>query len=123
MKVDRAEFLRLAPQLERALPYTGGTHTLEDVWDAIALGEMQMWPGERSIIITEVQQYPRLRAVHLFLGAGEMDGIKQLLPEIEAWARTIGARRITLAGRKGWERSFLAARGYAPQWSVMSREM
>src|SRR5690606_27778643 len=99
------------------------THTLDDVWDAISLGEIQVWTTEHTIIVTEVQQYPRLRAEHLFLGGGRMEGIEQLIPEIEAWAPSSGAQRIALAGRKGWERSFLAARGYAPQWSVMSREL
>lgn len=122
-KPDRAEYLRLAPVLARALPFTGGTHDLSDVWTAIELGEMQMWPHERGIIITEVQDYPRLRAVHLFLAAGDMEAMQRILPGIETWARQIKASRITLAGRKGWERSFLAGRGYAPQWSVMARSL
>lgn len=123
MIADRKEFERLAPVIERALAYTGGTHELEDVWTGIVLGEMQMWSAEHSVVITEIQQYPRLRAVHFFLAAGQMDELERLVPGIEEWGRAIGASRITLAGRKGWERSFLKGRGYTPQWSVMSRSL
>lgn len=121
--VERAEFERLAPVLARSIPFTLGTHTLDDVWASIELGECQFWPGERSVIVTEVQDSPRKRNVHFFLAAGEMAEIEGMVRGIEAWAKHNGAQSVSLAGRHGWVRSFLARSGWKPQWTVMHKEL
>jgi hypothetical protein len=30
---------------------------------------------------------------------------------------------VTLAGRKGWAKTFLKDEGYSPQWSVLAKEL
>lgn len=117
------EFARLEHHLENALEYSGGTHDVVHVFAGIAEGQFQMWAGEDSIIISEILEYPKLRALHFFLVGGHLEELQEMEKTVVDWARTRGCTRATTAGRVGWSRTFLKDRGYAPQWHVMCREL
>lgn len=117
------EFARCEPWIQAALEYDGDTHSLEDVLLLVANGECQFWPGERSAIITEVVRHPRKAVCHFWLAGGDLDELEGMASAVEGWAREQGCTRITLAGRKGWTRSFLAKHGYEPRWTTMSKEI
>ena len=111
-------------QIEGALRYAGGTHTFDDVQESVQAGAMQVFARPRSIIITEIVQYPRSKALHMFLGGGEMEEIEDMFPEIEAWARSIGCSAVTATGRHGWARTFMTRkRGYESVATVYSKEL
>jgi len=114
---------RCRQYVEAALRYTGGTHTIEDIEEAIAAKAMQFWPGQQSAVITEIHVYPQKKALHYFLAGGNMEELSRMRPFIEQWARQIQCTHITLAGRRGWLRTFLANEGYKEQWTVMSKEL
>ena len=120
---DLAEFWRLRKHIEAALEYSAGTHTIDDVADGILEGKFQCWEGKESIIITEIVVYPRLKDLHFFLAGGDLDEISLMEPLITAWGKSLGCTRVSLAGRKGWQKSFLKERGYEPKWSVLSKEL
>jgi len=101
----------VAPKLERALEYAGGTHTLADVLAAVERGDMQLWPGRRSVIVTELVQYPRLRAARVFAGAGDLDELRGMETAVAEWARAQGCERVEGFGRVGWGRA-LRGMGY-----------
>lgn len=120
-----AEWTRLAPHLERALVYGGGTHTVADVLDAVARGAMQFWPGERSVLVTEVVTYPRLTAVRVFAGGGDKRELVEMERAVEAWARSIGANRLEGFGRLGWLRALrrLAYTTRVFMWRDLTRDL
>ena len=99
------EFNDSWPHLKKALRLTGGTHTKRDIFDGIAVGDFQLWPGRRSAALTEVVKYPQIRAVRVFLAGGQLDELKKVERSISKWAQDIGARRIEIAGRRGWVRA------------------
>lgn len=99
------DFQRSWPHLKKALRLTGGTHTKRDIFDGVATGDFQLWPGRRSAALTEVVKYPQMRAVRIFLAGGQLDELKKVERNIVAWARSIDASRIEIAGRRGWLRS------------------
>ncbi len=119
-------FSLLAPHrawIEAALPYCYGTHTMEDVERQIAEGRLQFWPGERCAVITEIVDYPRLRALNFFLVGGDLNElIEKIEPAIVAWAKALGCTRVAQTGRKGWGR-VLAPLGYRTTLSVMIRDL
>jgi hypothetical protein len=100
-----SEFDRCAPWIEAALEYTGGTHGIEDVRAAVAAGSMQLWPGERSALVTEVVQYPRLKAARIFAGGGDLDELRLMGESVMAWAAWNGCQRVEGFGRWGWGRA------------------
>lgn len=95
----------LRDKLAIALEHAGGTHTIDDVDELIAAEMMQLWEGPRSIAITEVIQYPRVKACRIFAVAGDMGELWSLLePAIARWAKDHGCARLEGFGRMGWQR-------------------
>lgn len=114
---------RCRPHIEAALEHAGGTHLPGDVIRSILAGQLQLWPGEKSAIVTEIEHYPQMKTCHLFLAGGDMAELQKMLLDVEQWAVKQGCSRVTLAGRKGWQRSFLAGDGYESRWYVMAKEL
>ena len=91
----------LLPAIER----TNGTHTEDDVLAGLIKGELKLWRGERSAVVTEFVLYPRLKALGFFLIGGDLEELlNDLEPKICAYALKNGCSRVQGGGRKGWER-------------------
>jgi hypothetical protein len=120
---DEEEFERLRHHVVAALEYSGGSHAVEDIADGIRRGRFQLWPGADSVIVTEIIVYPQLKDLHFFLAGGDLDELRLMQPLIESWGKDMGCSRVSLAGRRGWERTFLRDRGYEPKWFVMCKDL
>lgn len=70
----------------------------------VRAGDAQMWFRGDSAVVTVVRALPNRRECHLWLAAGAMDDLIALTYIIEEWARSVGCDRLTLSGRRGWER-------------------
>ena len=93
-----------AEGLQRALDEAGNTHTLDDIADAIREGRMQWWPGVLSSLVTQVEDTPRKRVLHIALATGVLREIQLMLPVVLEWAKTQGCALATVTGRPGWAR-------------------
>jgi hypothetical protein len=123
MTTNPGEWSRAKPLVERALKYAGGTHTAEDILDAILAKTMQLWMGERSAIVTEIMVYPQLTSCRIFLAAGQKAELRDVLRlKVEAFALEQGATRMEIIGRRGWTR-VLADAGYTPASAVITKEL
>lgn len=118
-----SELNRCRQWIEDALEYSGGSHSFDDIAAGVLAGKFQLWPNHNSAVITEIVVYPKAKDLHFFLAGGNLDELKTMRPHIEAWGKSIGCTRVTLAGRKGWERTFLKDEGYEPKWFVLSKEL
>lgn len=110
-------------QIEAALAYADDSHSFEDIKRDVEQGALQFWPGLSSVVITEIVVVPRYKALNLFLAGGNMNELHEMLPELENFAKHIGADRMTLNGRKGWVRSFLKFEGYTEKSVVMEKRL
>ena len=97
-------FLESEQLLLNALEYSNGTHSLEDVAMALNKDEMQFWPGINTAIVTEVITHPNYKSIHIFLAAGDMDEVIRILPFVEIHGKMEGCTKMTMIGRKGWEK-------------------
>lgn len=111
------------PQIEAALSYSGGTHNFNDVCEQITAGRLQFWPGPRSVVVTEIIEYPRQRTLHFFLAGGHMAELEAMLPTILEWGRAQGCTSASLTGRKGWVRSFLKDEGWNESLVTMTKAL
>ena len=109
--------------IQKALNFGGNVYTIEDVEELIATGKAQVWPGQDSVIVTEIISYPQAKHLHLFLAGGNLDELEAMLPEILDWGREQGCTRASLSGRRGWERSFLRDQGWKPNLVIMEKEI
>jgi hypothetical protein len=120
----REEFERFEERIAETLEYAGNTHTTEDIWREIEAGDVQMWPGSTSIILTHIIQSPQRRDLHFFVAAGEMEELMRTYPIVLAWGKEMGCSRATFTGRKGWERSPLVRTdGWKPTLVHFEREL
>jgi hypothetical protein len=117
------EFIRCRKWLEDALEYNDTGQTLQDVWVGMQSGEYRLWPGERCAVVTEHFENTQGKHLSFFLAGGDIAELETMLPKIEACARDDGVVRITLYGRRGWEKSFLRSAGYKTHWVVMTKDM
>ena len=120
---DSEHLNRLRRHVEAALEYSGGTHNFDDIAERVEDHRLQLWPASNSVVLTEIIVYPRLKNLHYFLAGGDLDELSRMRPMIESWGKSIGCTRVTLAGRKGWAKTFLKDEGYSPQWSVLAKEL
>lgn len=108
--------------ISEALTYQN-THTLDDVLAMIEAKDAQLWLGENSAAVTEIIQYPRAKALHLWLCGGDMKEITdQMLPKAEAFARAEGCTKLTTGGRKGWDR-VMSRHGFTPVASICAKDL
>jgi hypothetical protein len=121
--IDLEHLERLRHHVEAALEYSGGTHHFDDVVEMVKDSRLQVWPATESIVLTEIIVYPRLKNLHYFLAGGDLDELSRMRPIIESWGKSVGCTRVTLAGRRGWSKTFLQDEGYRPQWSVLAKEL
>lgn len=98
------ELERLAYHIEAALAYSGDTHSLVQVVDAIKDGSAQFFPLENSVIVTEVVDYPKKSVCRIWLAGGNMDELVEAEKKIVPWAKSHGCSGMEIIGRKGWER-------------------
>lgn len=120
---DKEHLERLRQHVEAALEYSGGTHNFEDIIEMVEKQQLQLWPAKDSVVLTEIIVYPRLKNLHYFLAGGDLDELSRMRPLIESWGKSLGCTRVTLAGRRGWAKTFLKDEGYSPQWSVLAKEL
>lgn len=117
------EWARCGPWLEAALAHGGRSHALSDVRAMIEAGEAQLWPGDRSAMVTLVEDEPRERRLLIWLAGGDLaELVRRLRPAVERWAKAAGCRRVLIVGRAGWER-VLAREGYAPLARIIAKEL
>ena len=120
---DREHLERLRQHVAAALEYSGGTHQFEDVLEMVEKNQLQVWPATQSIVLTEIIVYPRLKNLHYFLAGGDLDELSRMRPMIESWGKSLGCTRVSLAGRRGWAKTFLKDEGYSPQWTVLAKQL
>lgn len=89
-----------------AIVRTQGTHDEDDILRGLILGKYTLWPGKKSAIVTEFVEYDsgKMKSLHWFLVGGDMDELMTMKPHIEAWGKSKGCKRVSCAGRKGWEK-------------------
>jgi hypothetical protein len=120
---DEEDLERLRHHVVAALEYSGGTHGIEDIAEGLKTGRFQLWPGDNSVIVTEIIVYPRLKNLHFFLAGGDLDELRLMQPLVESWGKNMGCTRVSLAGRQGWAKTFLRDEGYKPKWFVLSKDL
>jgi hypothetical protein len=106
-----------------ALEYAGGSHTADDIIEAIGAGKMQSWVGDESAVITEVRETPQRKLLMFFLAGGNLRELEAMLPPILEWGRSIGCQEARLVGRAGWQRTFLARQGWRVGGTIMECDL
>jgi hypothetical protein len=115
-------FQKVEKILQPALEYDN-THNMQDVADCIDSCTMQLWPGVNSAVITQVQNFPRMKVLHIFLASGDLVELETFTSHIQKFAEDMGCHKITLTGRRGWSRTFVSKFNMKPTHYWLSTEV
>lgn len=115
--LDRFRF-----QIEAALTYTGGTHSFDDVCRMVLSGRVMFWAGVNSFIIMEINEFPRQKHLHIWLGGGDIEELALLHPRVHETAKQFGCTHVTINGRPGWGKA-LKKFGAKPSYTALSHEV
>lgn len=110
------------PYIEDALAYSGGTHRWPDIQAGVLLGNLQLWPGQSSAAVTEINVYPRKKVLNVFLAGGDMDELMVMMDSAREWGRSRGCDTMMMSGRQGWRR-VLNKQGWSDLHSAMATEL
>ena len=89
---------------------------------AVVNGDAQFWPAVDAAMLTELDSTGR--NLHIRLFGGTLERLREMLPDVEAFGRALGCTRITLTGRRGWERTALAReRDYRPVATLLRKDL
>jgi len=77
----------------------------EELLNALLIGQAQIWPGERSAMVTQLIDQDGKRLLHVLLGGGDLKELLLMHFGVAAWGRAMGAQWATIHGRAGWARA------------------
>ena len=99
------DILRAEPLINRALAKGSGTHDYESVAEDVLKGLSQLWVKNDSCMVTQIIDFPKKRRLHIFLGAGELQDIVNMIEEeLVPFAKANDCKEMSLVGRKGWKK-------------------
>lgn len=98
------ELPALKQMVENRLLEEGGLYLLEDIIEAVRVGEMQSFAVNDSWVVTCIVNYPRKTVLSIVMAAGDQTEIEGVLyPQMFDFARHVGADWIaSLSARDGW---------------------
>lgn len=109
------QYLRCRDWLLSALSTDRDNPTETDLLSDLTANRAQLWPGRSAAMVTRLQQQNRdgmiVPTIVVWLAGGDLRGVLELIPGIEAWARSQGAVEAAIYARKGWTR-VLARHGF-----------
>lgn len=89
-------------KLSRVLDGMGGLYTLSDIEVAMHEGRMQGFVENNSWVVTEVQQFPRARKLHVLAMVGDLEDVPALQDRVLDYANDVNASLVSTFGRRGW---------------------
>jgi hypothetical protein len=87
-------------------------------------GQAWFWGNDKAGIVAELRHYPTgAFDLHGLVAAGDVGTIRDnLIPQAEAWARSIGAIGAIIESRPAWAK-LLAGSGYEPHQTSLRKEL
>jgi hypothetical protein len=89
-------------KLARVLDAMGGVYLVNDLLDRIGDGRMQSHVVGNTWAITEVQDFPRARKLHVVALVGDMADGEAMHAKVLDYASTVNAGLVSAYGRRGW---------------------
>jgi hypothetical protein len=114
---------RYGHHLQRALDRSDGRVKLEDLQGLVDTGRLVVFANDAAAIAAEPVKAPDgTWTLSVALAGGELNACLELHDEAEQAARTLGASRMAVVGRRGWIK-VLKSRGYRTESVLLRKEL
>jgi hypothetical protein len=94
------EWARCGYWLKRGMARSDEGHTLTMARAEVDAGKTLFWPGKHSAALTETT-----RDMHIWAAGGDLKELIEMERACCDWSRAQGFDRMTIEGRRGWERA------------------
>lgn len=111
-----------APFVEQALNRSEGDWTAEEVRLEVAHNRAQLWPGEKSVAVSQVYMDKDRLGMRVWLASGDMSELMEMLEAGEKWAKAKNLDFVSVDGRRGWSR-VLRKKGYKENDGLLVKEI
>jgi hypothetical protein len=89
-------------KLARVLDRMGAVYTLGDILERLDDGRMQSFSRGNSMLVTQINCYPRAKALDWIAAVGDLEDCKVIHDEAVAFANKHDISLIRAYGRRGW---------------------
>jgi len=101
-----SKFMEFKPKIQAALNRQQGEgFTFDMVFDLLINGRVLFFWNDTSCVVGEFRNYPEGIHAHIFLAAGNLEGLEELFTSLGPWAKSQGAIKATTLCRKGFKRA------------------
>jgi len=100
-------------KLARVLDRMGGVYNLGDIMERLDDGRMQAFAHRNSVLVTQVNCYPRAKALDFLVAVGDFEDAETLHDEALRFAAQHDISLIRAYGRRGWT-PFIRDHGWRP---------
>lgn len=122
--ITTEDWERCVPMVADAIPALGGTHELPDIIRELLAGRLTLWAGQECFILTEINEYPQMRELNVFLAGGNLKEIASFDGKMTEYARYRGCRRITTTARKGFmKKDVWTGKGWKMPSVILQKEL
>jgi hypothetical protein len=98
-------------------------HGIGDVDALVWYGRARLFANERAALLAEIKPYPTGASdVHVLVGAGDLDALIALEPQLAAWGREHGCVGVLIESREGWAK-VMNKHGYEPYQVSIRKEL
>lgn len=116
-----AGYLRFRPAFAEAMDPR--LYDIDYLDGLILSGRARFWRTDTAAIVAEIKLFPTgAKVVHGLIAAGDIEGIKSLIPLAEDWGRQVGCIGGMIDSRPGWARAMKSA-GYAPHQLALWKDL
>jgi len=91
------------PWIERAIR-DADLMTYADIEKGVLDARFPYFDTGNAFAVIDVQDYTKGRVCHILAAGGSLKGLRALQDILNPFFKAIGARRLSMAGRQGWER-------------------
>ena len=89
-------------KLARVLDRMGSVYTLGDILERLADGRMQSFARGNSMLVTQINVYPRAKALDFLAAVGDLEDWRPIHDEAMSFAERHDISLIRAYGRRGW---------------------
>lgn len=90
-------------KLDRVLDRMGGVYAWPDIEERLADGRMQSFAHNNSMLITQIDIYPRAKQLHWIAAVGDLKDWRAIHDAALAFAEEHEISLICAHGRRGWQ--------------------
>ena len=89
-------------KLARVLDRMGAIYTLDDIFDRLADGRMQSFAHGNSMLVTQIQSFPRAKTLDFVAAVGDLEDWRPIHDDAVRFAEAHDISLLRAYGRRGW---------------------